>query len=159
MFARAENGYTSRMSWGPEVQRMYFVARGSQSAVAKALGVERSRISALLRGDSKPSYENAVAMADALGLQGIEREQFVLLAVIESCPEPVRDRMRALVLGQGAEGSEAAQEIRRLRAERDSLVAQLGEIARHAAQVLGQQPEPARKGGRAAERGPGYLGG
>lgn len=56
-----------------------------------------SYFSQVVAGKKPPPLHRLEAWADALGLQGAERERFVDLACIEHLPEEVRPRFRAIL--------------------------------------------------------------
>ena len=63
----------------------------SRRELARALGYSAPAISQICTGRHKPPLDRMPAWAEALGLTGAEREEFLLLARLEHTPPELRD--------------------------------------------------------------------
>lgn len=76
----------------PLIERKYGKQRGSLAAFARSVGVTTGQITNVIKGRRTISSSDAVAWAEALALEGRERQRFIDLAAIAHLPSESRPR-------------------------------------------------------------------
>ncbi len=69
---------------------------GNESRLAEVLGVNRSSVHRVATGEKALSLKAIDAWADALGIEGQERADFVLAVEVANSPESISKRINAL---------------------------------------------------------------
>ena len=89
----------------------------SRRELARALGYSAPAISQICTGRHKPPLDRMPAWAEALGLTGAEREEFLLLARLEHTPPELRDLIQRTQQGanRAADAAVAHDQVHQLR--------------------------------------------
>jgi hypothetical protein len=64
---------------------------------ARLVGAMPQFVVSIRKGDRKLPPARVDRWADALGLKGAERRDFILIAMMPKCPEPVRPYLQKLI--------------------------------------------------------------
>ncbi len=99
---QAREPRTQRVRLGQELQRVRMLAGLSGEQIARVLGVHKSTVSRIEKGDSVPSVQQVAAWADAAGASE-ERRQIVLYLAEAAVNEVITHRERLEGWGLAAE--------------------------------------------------------
>ena len=81
--------YGGRVDFGTDLRRRIEANGLTLSAFAKRAKVNPGIVSLVMRGQRKPPMKHLMAWADALSLDGFERDIFIIDAVIAAAPNDV----------------------------------------------------------------------
>jgi transcriptional regulator with XRE-family HTH domain len=99
---QAQEPRTQRVRLGQELQRIRMLAGLSGEQIARVLGVHKSTVSRIEKGDSVPSVQQVASWADAAGASE-ERRQIVLYLAEAAVNEVITHRERLASWGLAAE--------------------------------------------------------
>lgn len=129
------------MDWPTWLELCLDRAGLSQAELARRAQVGRQRITQWKRRDSVPSWPDCCRMADALGLEGTDRQLFLDLAAIEAAPPESRDRLRELAAQaamQPANDGPQAHHVLRVYSDNQALRRRLAETASELEGIMGR---------------------